>query len=403
MRDLEPRTAPPVVIAGLYLPGVGLLRDFERRGIRAVGVDSDPAVLGFRSRFGEKGLCPDPVQRPEAWADHMLALGRRLGPRSVLLTTADKFVAPMEACGDALAERFAFPRPGGGISAALTNKRETFRLAAEHGFPAPRTCWPRSEDDLRRFARDAAFPCLLKPEFSTSWAQAPRRSPVRGVKAMVARSEDELLSLWSGLVELDPRLVAQEVIPGPDENLLYFVSYLDRRQEMLGCFAGRKARVVPIHFGSASFVVTTSAAELEGPCHEFLRAVRFWGVSGIEVKRDVRDGIPKLVEVNPRYGMWDGLGRRLGVDIGYIAYRDLLGLEVDSVRPGDEEWRWISVKRDVRALLEYRREGLLTLGSWLRSLRRPIVVADLSLRDWPLTLHSLVDMIRAAFRRFFRR
>ena len=80
-------TAAPVVIAGLYLPGVGLMRDFERKGIRSIGVDSNPGVIGFRSRHGEKSLCPDPARDPEAWVGAMLKLGRRLGAPAVLLPT----------------------------------------------------------------------------------------------------------------------------------------------------------------------------------------------------------------------------------------------------------------------------------------------------------------------------
>ncbi len=396
-------TVAPVVVAGLYLPGVSLLRDFEQRGIRCIGIDCAHPVVGFHSRYGEKRSCPDPSIHPEAWLDFMLDLGRRIGSRSVLLATADKFVLPIETYRDALKEHFTFPHPPRGLNGKLTNKRETFRLAAEHGFPIPKTGWPRTEDELRSFASDARFPCLIKPEFSTSWADTPRRSEVHGRKVVIAQSPDELISAYRRVVGIDRRLVVQEVIQGPDENLVYFVSYLDREQKMLGCFAGRKVRVVPIHFGSASYVITTPPADLEGPCHEFLRAIGYWGICGIEVKQDAHDGVWRLVEINPRFGMWDALGRQVGVDLADLEYRDLLGLRVEPVRPRGPECRWVSLKRDARAFLEYRREKKITLRSWLASLRKPIVWADLSMRDWPITVFFLFDIARAVWRRILWR
>ncbi len=179
-RNQDRENSAPVVVAGLYLPGVDLLQSFDRRGVRVIGIDSDRSILGFHSRRGEKRVCPDPAERPEAWLDFMLDLGRRIGSRSVLLATSDRFVVPIETYGDALAECYVFPRPAGALNVKLTGKWETLRLAAEHGFPVSKTCWPQSEEDLSLFAREAEFPCLIKPEFSKSWARAPELTPVRG-------------------------------------------------------------------------------------------------------------------------------------------------------------------------------------------------------------------------------
>ena len=204
------------------------------------------------------------------------------------------------------------------------------------------------------------------------------------------------------MVEIDPRVVVQEVIPGPDEFLLYFVCYMNRDQEMLGAFTGRKVRVTPIHFGSASYVQTMYDARLEEQCLAFLSSAGFWGICGIEVKQDERDGQRKLVEINPRYGLWDEIGQYIGVDIGYIAYCDLLGLPVVPAYAFQPHYRWVSLERDVRAFLEYRREGLIDVRSWLASLRGPILWTDVSLRDWPVTWCVVRDLFLGAARRLRR-
>jgi len=56
-----------------------------------------------------------------------------------------------------------------------------------------------------------------------------------------------------------------------------------------------------------------------------LRALDFHGVSQVEVMRDPRDRRYKLLEVNPRLWQWHSLAAACGVDLPWIAYRDLIG------------------------------------------------------------------------------
>jgi D-aspartate ligase len=332
----------------------------------------------------------------------MTDLGQELGTRAVLISTADKFVLPCDAFAGELNQYYIFAQPPALLRTRLTSKRETFRLAAHHGFPIPRTCFPQSEQDVMAFIDEARFPCLIKPEFSPSWLNADVGSPMYEKKVLVAETPGELLTCYRQATELDSRVVVQEVIPGPDESLLYFVCYLSREQEMLGAFTGRKVRVTPIHFGSASYVQTIYDKELEDQCLHFLKAVGYWGVCGVEVKRDEGDGRLRLVEINPRYGLWDEVGQYIGVDIGNIAYRDLLGLPVTAVRACRPDYRWVSLGRDLRTFFEYKEEGLIDARSWLASLRRPILWTDVTLSDMPLTCHVLSDLFFGVFRRLWR-
>jgi predicted ATP-grasp superfamily ATP-dependent carboligase len=162
-------------------------------------------------------------------------------------------------------------------------------------------------------------------------------------------------------------VVVSEIIPGDDRELLYFVFYRSA-DGRIWHFSGRKERIVPIHFGSASFVVSTEAEDLDRVSITFLEKLGYRGLGGIEFKRDVRDGSLKLIEFNPRFGLWDALGQRLGVDTAAVAYLDAIGAELPAPVRGRTEVRWISISRDVRAAFQYKKEGLLSARSWLRSL-----------------------------------
>lgn len=156
-------------------------------------------------------------------------------------------------------------------------------------------------------------------------------------------------------------MIVQELIQGPDENLTYISFYLNRKSEPLAIFAGRKFRVIPLGFGSASYVRSFHDPELVDPTLRFLRGAQYRGLGGLEFKKDSRDRRYKLIEFNTRFGMWDGLGVRCGVDMPYIAYCDALSqpLELQFVyREGVIWWDW---QRDVRAFWMLRQRKQLTV------------------------------------------
>jgi predicted ATP-grasp superfamily ATP-dependent carboligase len=158
-----------------------------------------------------------------------------------------------------------------------------------------------------------------------------------------------------------------EVIPGEDRELLYFVFYRSA-DGRIWHFSGRKERVLPVHFGSASFVVSMEAEDLDRVSITFLEKLDYRGLGGIEFKRDARDGSLKLIEFNPRFGLWDALGQRFGVDTAAVAYLDAIGAELPEPGRGRMGVRWVSISRDVRAAFRYRKEGLLSARNWLASL-----------------------------------
>jgi len=123
----------------------------------------------------------------------------------------------------------------------------------------------------------------------------------------------------------------------------------------------------PVHFGSASFVESVYEQELERISINFLKDMGYKGLGGMELKRDSRDSKFKLIEFNARFGLWDVLGARCGVDIAYVAYCDTIGEKVMRNVKYRTGIKWISANLDSKAFLNYRREGSLSLLSWLRS------------------------------------
>ena len=54
----------------------------------------------------------------------------------------------------------------------------------------------------------------------------------------------------------------------------------------------------------------------------FLSLIDYSGVGEVEFMRDPRDGVYKLLEVNPRFWGWHSLAIAAGIDLPYLWYRD---------------------------------------------------------------------------------
>ncbi|MDD5362399.1 MAG: ATP-grasp domain-containing protein [Ignavibacteria bacterium] len=394
----------PVISLGLSTPGIFLLRHFPKFGIKAYGLDSNPSELGFRSRFGIKSICPDPEIDGKGFFDYMMKMRKDFDVKPVLIPSSDKFVLPLNDYADELSESFYFTVPEGGLLRKLTSKRYTYELAVKFGFPAPKTCFVSDVEDLHIFIKDAEFPCILKPEFPESWRSGFLEEYCGGEKVIIVNSADEILEKYDVIRKYDDRVIVQEIIQGEDSNLHYFVSYMDRNQNCIGSFTGIKERIAPVHFGSASYVNLVYNKELEEMSVKWLKNLKFRGASGIEVKKDLRDNQYKLIEVNPRFGLWDEVGTKFGIDIAMMSYKELLGETLEPVVNRNINIRWISIHRDIRSSAEYVSKGILPpSGILLSYFDFPIYVGDMRWNDIGLSFHLIKNLFKGIFRRLFKK
>ena len=94
----------------------------------------------------------------------------------------------------------------------------------------------------------------------------------------------------------------------------------------------------------------------------------------LDFKRDPRTGRFYLLEVNPRFSLWNHLGAASGVNLPLLAYRDLAGLPVAPAPPAKVGVRWLSLADDTRTFVRsFAPAGALSVLGWLASLRGPKV------------------------------
>lgn len=390
--------------------GLDIARSLGARGIPVYGVDSNPSAPGRYSKYIRFADCPDPsLEDGTPFIQFMIEFGQQLGSRAVLYPLSDKIILLCSRHREVLSTVYDYVMPDHETVLALTTKNGLDSIARKFNIPSSRTIFIQPEDDIEAIAEEVEYPVILKPVESTYWhnpeiARALRSHLLGGrAKIVLCQNRDELFQSYRMIAALDNRLIVQEVIPGEDSRLVYFSFYFDRESRPLGIFAGRKCRIIPTGFGSASYARSMVDPALRETAFHLLHSVGYKGLGGVEFKQDPRDGGYKLVEFNTRFGMWDGLGKRCGVDLAYIAYADAIRQPVEPVLTYRENVIWVDLERDLRAVLEYRRKKQITIGEWLHSLRGEKMVAIYSWDDWRPGIAYTFHMLKTLIKRLFER
>ena len=403
--DLNPAYAeadwPCAVIAGAYRTGVLGLRSLVRRGVRAASFDSDRLYPGFRSIYGHAHVCPDPDAEPERWLDFMIELSGKLGGKPVLIPSADVFVSAIAAHRSKLASHYTMS-PGVPLQGLLATKETQYELAAKHGMPMPRTMLLNSAEEVAAFANAAQFPCLVKPLHFREWQQFPSKHPLSYAKVSIAPTPARLLEIWRLASAISPNVIAQEIIQGPDTDKRVYLACYDSRGRRIANAMFRELRCNPMGFGPATVTEPVVDPETDEICDRFLGSIGYSGICEIEVKRDMRDGRVKLIEVNARLTGGGDAAPYAGVDLCWLHYLDLIGKNPAPIAPDGRNFRHIDLRADVGAIFAYRRARLISWGDVIRSYKAPRAFFDFDTHDWRYSVETIYRMARSAVRELVR-
>lgn len=370
------------------------MRDLLRRGVKTIGVDCAPEHEGFRSVYGKSYLCPNPDTAPDAWLEYMIGLAESLGSKPVIIPAADIFVTALGRHAEALSKYYIFSMQSIAVQASLATKDQQYALAARQGLPIPNTVSIQSMADVEKFVEEARFPCLMKPRHQREWEALPEGNALRGLKLVTAQDANELLQQYLLTQNEQPQVVVQEIVAGGDDAKYCYLSVYGANSRLLGSCVVRELRAYPILFGSGSLVEPVVDDEISDLCDSFLRGIDYVGICEIEVKRDVRDGVVRLIEANPRFSVTADAAFYAGIEIGWLHYLDLIGKNPASIAPSRFGFRHVTLRRDIASLPRYTEKGLLTWREIWESYRGPLEFFDYDPHDFGPTLTTLKGCLR---------
>ena len=362
------------VVIGGGCQGLGIARSLGKRGIPVCLIDDEISVARA-SRFVRHFVRVRDLRTERGLLDALALARGKFGLSGwVIYPTREENVVSIAANREELQKEFRVPTPELASIRCAWDKREVYGLAERLSIPAPKTWFPRSEEDLAAIAVDG--PVVLKPAIKEHFFYTTH------AKAWRADNPAELLAVFRRATKIMPasEVIVQEMIPGGGEQQYAYCS-LFREGRAAASMTVQRRRQHPSDFGVAStYVETMSLPELAEPSCRFLAAIDYYGLVELEYKRDPRDGAYKLLDVNARTWGYHSLGGPAGVDFSYLLFRDQIGEPVGETRARDGV-RWIRLSTDVPNAVRDIVAGRLRAWDYLRSLRGVTTEAVFSVSD----------------------
>ncbi|MCM2283283.1 MAG: hypothetical protein NDI81_00775 [Desulfobacula sp.] len=357
---------PVAVVVNSETPnGYGVIVNLGRMGIPVYSVDSNPKTITFVSRYAKKVLSPDINDSEDAYLQFLINLGKRLDPKPVLFITGDLMVLALLKHKKTLEQYFHMPMPSLAIAETLIDKVQFYSMLDKYHINHANTFIPRNSSEIEQISHDLEYPYIIKPVQSGAFVNLFHN------KCLKASSAEELVGFYNLASQTEDTLIVQQELQGTERYLVYM--YFDQNSNPLAVCCYKKLRIFPIDYGNACACITMWDKEIVDIGLNLLKKIGYHGLAEAEIQRDQRDGQLKLVEINARSTTEARLTAKCGMNMEYIAYKDVLGLPMHPIGPIKSDVLWIEILRDIQSV--FSREGYLagkkiTLAQWIKSLKR---------------------------------
>jgi len=292
-----------------------VLEALRRAGFRVTAGSHKRINMGFFSHYpNSRVLYPSPLRAPVEFVSRILALAREhrydfILPTddvsSELLTAERERVERYSRLAVAPYETFMKAR----------DKSKTIRIAMANQVPCPPTYFP-DDENIDKIAERASYPVLVKANIS---------SGARGISAV--RQKNDLKKTYEEVKAAYGECHIQEYIP--TGGLQYKADlFLDRDQELKAAIVYSKLRYYPINGGSSVVNRTVRQPRIIDDAYRLLKAMGWRGFADFDFITDPRDGVAKVMEINPRIPACFRITLAAGVDFSSMIAKFAMGKEV---------------------------------------------------------------------------
>jgi predicted ATP-grasp superfamily ATP-dependent carboligase len=327
------------------LAALATVRELGKAGVATRLLGHHPGPGAF-SRYANYVEAPNFYEDPDAWIAFVARLAEAEAEPPVLFPTEDAALLLVEYAHERLGDRVRTPYPGPGVVPKIVDKIDLYESASEIGISISNYREIHRVEDFDSEGDETAG-WLVKP--SCRYVLGPQGvttflSMSGGSKAMAG----DLRDAAARMLAAGFRVMHQETVPGPFEELVSAAVCLDRDGNLVDAYTARKHCEYPEPFGDGLVVELTPDPGIIEPSVELLRSLGYWGIADAEFKRDPRDGKFKLLDVNPRVWLWHRLGADGGAtELATTAFRLALSQKAPPIARSERERRaagltWVS-------------------------------------------------------------
>ena len=272
------------------------------------------------------------------------------------------------------------------------NNAETLLTCRELGIACPQPYTDAEARELlsKTYKAKNSVKLVVKPKHDVGAAQ--------GVK--IIDSIQELNTYRDDAGEYGDYLI-QEYIPGPTQSMHTVNVLADERGDIAAFFTTNKLQQWPTAGGITALSESTDNRCLLDFIRPFFKHVEWQGFAEAEIKMDARDGMPKLIEINPRFCGYMGFPDHCGINMPDLWCTLMTAGQLEKApayRVGVVYINWFAYLKASSQDLLGSSDKLRTFKEIIGRLRRPKVTNGLFLAELKVTMAKMAFEL-TAFRR----
>ena len=365
---------PPVILIGGGVNALSIARSLARQAVPVHCIAATDADV----RYSRSCTWIGPSVAGSSHSEHVAFLmGRksRSFEGGILLATTDDGLEILANHRKFLSTRYRLDASNPRAQLAMLNKLSTYEAAREAGVPTPRFWAVRQLEDVDSLDPAPRFPLVIKPLHSHAFERE------FGQKLFVVHCFDELVKRLHFIGPSREVVMLVEMIPGQDDQLCSYYTYLDKAGRPAFHFTKRIIRRHPMVLGNGCNHITDCNPQVQTLALRLFQHVELRGIANAEFKFDQRDGELKLIECNARFTAANCLLHHAGIDLASFVYDRILGKNPQLPDSYQTEIRlWYPVE-DALCSWKLYRDGKLKPGDWWRSVNRHFILPRFSWRD----------------------
>lgn len=392
----------PVILGG-YVNGLSIARSMGYEGINSIVIDYTNNI-GLYSKFVKGYRSPKPDENEDDLVDFLVNLGRELPNKGIFFATDDIWLLPIVKHREILERYYVYPFANDDVIMCCLDKTQLYEAAQKIGIPIPWTQIIKSLDELKELKKSIKFPCVVKPAITVGFFEKIKFGNSRTAKLNNVDDLDRYIKALSNASLSEIKLIIQEEVVGPVEGLYTISSYSNSNGDIVAYSVGHKIHQYPPNAGTITSGRLDDNGDIYNLAKKLIKELRFYGIANTEFKKDIRDGTFKLIEINPRPGMWNYSAYKAGINLPYIAYLEAMEKKQQVIKSNSNYNRvWIMLSEDfLTSIYLNKRSGYpeynLSIREWLNSIKGQKIYPIFDINDIKPWLHYFPQFLKRALR-----
>jgi D-aspartate ligase len=286
-RKMDLKGVRVLLLEGFARQGMPLMESLHNLGCHLTTYNKSKLDLGYASRYPDRKLIDFWDRNDEQRSLDALRGILKKDKYDIVIPLTDFSATLLSKNKEDLSQYAAMTVNDWEVFQMASDKQNTMIICMENSIPCPYTL--RDVDKVEDILNsDIKYPFIIKPRIGYG-----------SIGFHCIYNEKQLRKVFDGAVTSHGKMLVQEYIPQTDIQYKAEL-FIDKEGNVKSAVVFDKTRWYPIDGGSTCCSASVDRPDIVESSTKLLKAIGWRGYGDVDLIQDPRDGIAKVMEINPR-------------------------------------------------------------------------------------------------------